>query len=1050
MPKPLPASTWQTDNFAEATSYLTGRTIRRNTDPTRVLLCPETHWESARVQALICGLRMRWCVRTPARLDGKTSKHVWKLLTKLGDKGDSEAVCEFLEAILPQMPAWSGHVKAPWKDMDRTLIKEVLVGLKACDAIAFPAKTGFLRYTRMDCHKEIIDPLVELAARMDHTGNGLSILHQYIRNALLSRTGVIEVGDLTPEVIPDDPGKARFSFFHLLCVAQRDKFGNSVVHNENSYAVLIEQVSKKKTRDLQFRWTTKDRPEMEDWRRAAAEYLEQLGLGNLTAPRTALAAFLDYVIDNPGVPRNPVAYLTQSLDSVPIFTGPPKLGENVRHVKSFLDWIIKKKLTSEDDAGRPILLPGTVNPLAEVRHARRAPSESVREAMPPKLMRRAIAILTESDWAFARQRNARGSIGDWFQWCNPKTGYYEEIWSPVRAVALYVKLRMPFRTIQVRTMDDGSADTMIYDAKRKQMVLNKGPLASGSRKKPIQRGAIQAVQDLGSARTILSCRITTNKTADVNKDAWAKGYLCPWLPDDVSDKLLFLTEWQTMYNPIERVTPWRKLREFEHTKLDDVLVGMENCFLFRNPKNNYGRKDEPITNDDVMWLWLRVNLELERRLEVEGQVGLDGQPIRLITSYNITTGQPATALYDLHALRVSIITNLLETGEISPEMMMKVVGHATVVMVMYYTKHSNVLISDCLYRADKRSLETEQENWVRHLRSMQYKDLRKAVIANSETGAERFASAASGNLLRLFIGVCPVGGTQCHVGGAKMTSRVNEQVYGPIPGGRSNCAGCRFLITGEPFLHGIHAEFNTRSFENTGLQRTRDAVDDRFEVLEAQRRQCELSGVPFPEFRDLDRASDDLAEIDARLAQLGTEMANLMALEAQTRRLVDEQRRAGATRLALVTGDFDSVRIALMESTEIDLADRLCDAADFYPSIAARGNLTELAAYFRGQRYDRALRRERLDPRFYDMDPGTSIYVGNRLMQYLELNIGRSATLRVLDGENSLSDECRSRGLLPEAFVAQFAEVIENSLADRVRMPKRSASESRYLPGNQQ
>lgn len=1034
---------WQTDNFADAISYLTGRAILRNTDPERVLLCPEERWDPAGVRTCVLAFHTARRDRTLRRRSAGFSRHLNDLIETLAATGDAAAVGRFLDAILPHVGAWGGATaSAPWTQVDRTIIKECLIQLNTCNAIAFPPGSAFLGYTRLECRTDLLDELMGLAVRMKYTGNTLSILRQYLRRILLARAGLSEVGDLTPEVVPDDPGKLRRTFFRLLCVAQRDKHGNAVIHNENSFAALSTLSAKKKSRDLQFLWATDDRPDMEDWRSAAADYLAQIETSSLITPRSAVGAFLQYVIDNPPVPRNPVAYLTRSIDGVRPYEFYQSNRENLRQVKLFLDWIIRTRLTSEDDEGRPVLLPGTVNPITERARSEARPTETVREAMPPKLMRRALEILTEDDWAFAKQRTSVRLGGDWFRWRNPETGDFEETWSPVRAIALYVKLRMPFRTIQVRMMDDGSADTLVCDRDAHRMVPNRGPLASGSREKPVLRGAVQAVQDRETGRTLLCCRLTTNKTADINKDAWNKGYLCPWLPDDVAEQLLFLAEWQRRYNPIAHPTPWRKLREFEHTKSDDVLFGMANCFLFRNPKNQYGRQDEPITGDDIMWLWAHLNHELERRLEAEGQLGLDGQPIRLVTAYHATTGQPTQTLYDLHALRVSIITSLLETGEASPEMMMKVVGHATVVMTMYYTKHSNLHISDCLHRADRKVLETEQENWVRHLRSLQYKDLRKAVVANSETGAQQFAHAASGNLLRTTIGICPVGGTQCHAGGAKMTKRVDEQVYGPVAGGRSNCAGCRFAITGEPFLHGIHVEFNARSFENVGLQRTRRKVEDHFEELEARRRQCAISGIPFPEYRDLDRVSDDLAEIDARLAQVATEMANLAALEAQIRRLVDERRRDGVEGLALVAGDFESVRIALEETTEIDLADRLCEAAVFYPSIAARGNLTELAAYFRGQRYDRVLRRERLDPRFMDMDSETSTYVGNRLMEFLELNIGRRATLRVLEGDASLTGECQRIGLLPEAFVAKFSDELDILLSEAHRMPGREPSQN--------
>ena len=38
-----------------------------------------------------------------------------------------------------------------------------------------------------------------------------------------------------------------------------------------------------------------------------------------------------------------------------------------------------------------------------------------------------------------------------------------QLWSPVRAMVLYLKLQLPLRTYQVRMLDSGEADTFRYD-----------------------------------------------------------------------------------------------------------------------------------------------------------------------------------------------------------------------------------------------------------------------------------------------------------------------------------------------------------------------------------------------------------------------------------------------------------------------------------------------------------------------------------------------------------------------------------------------------------
>jgi hypothetical protein len=71
-----------------------------------------------------------------------------------------------------------------------------------------------------------------------------------------------------------------------------------------------------------------------------------------------------------------------------------------------------------------------------------------------------------------------------------------------------------------------------------------------------------------------------------------------------------------------------------------------------------------------------------------------------------------------------------------------------------------------------------------------------------------------------------------------------------------------------------------------------------------------------------------------------------------------------------------------------------------------------------------------------DLDPETSTYVGNRLMEFLELNIGRSATLRLLDGASSFAEECQRMGILPDIFVARLPEEIDGLLSEGQRLPE--------------
>ncbi|MBF4332699.1 hypothetical protein EAY29_20925, partial [Vibrio anguillarum] len=65
--------------------------------------------------------------------------------------------------------------------------------------------------------------------------------------------------------------------------------------------------------------------------------------------------------------------------------------------------------------------------------------------------------------------------------------HFYVIWSPVRAMALYLKLQLPLRTFQVRMLDSGEADTWRYESG--QWIKNDvNDFVEGSEKRPWQKG----------------------------------------------------------------------------------------------------------------------------------------------------------------------------------------------------------------------------------------------------------------------------------------------------------------------------------------------------------------------------------------------------------------------------------------------------------------------------------------------------------------------------------------------------------------------------------
>jgi hypothetical protein len=209
-----------------------------------------------------------------------------------------------------------------------------------------------------------------------------------------------------------------------------------------------------------------------------------------------------------------------------------------------------------------------------------------------------------------------------------------EMWSPVRSVALLVKLILPLRTFQVRTLDSGEADTWRYAAGN--WTLNPSRLAQGSERRPLQQGVFRRSDPLAAGEAVSTVLyINTNKTADIAKSGHEKGYVLPWsfggpVHQDVFHWLEKLRAWQEKYNPVSGRTPWTELdgRHIQ-AKSEVQLAGYPDaCFLFRMPEARDGGRHLPLPADTLETQWFRLLEALELRLADRKETHQNGTPIR--------------------------------------------------------------------------------------------------------------------------------------------------------------------------------------------------------------------------------------------------------------------------------------------------------------------------------------------------------------------------------------------------------------------------------------
>jgi hypothetical protein len=589
-------------------------------------------------------------------------------------------------------------------------------------------------------------------------------------------------------------------------LAVPDADGDRIVpsHLGNPFPRMQDKNYDKKS-DLNFAYTLKIDPKLNDWRSVAAEWIKNQKT-SVSHRREAIDKFLIHYIHEQNLERNFGRFLlreTKKPDFVQVLIAAKRKGFrstrllDVKYtsvVAEFLDWVLATKLgdpeTGEWDRSR------FHNPVQRLkRDGLGINTQTDKASLSIRYIRELRGMLAEgrdfSDWTWAQMAMENGTGGDWFlvdrSLIDPKDpdcvarqrnatnyemavkGYPTEVWelwSPARAVALYIKLELPLRTFQVGMLDSGESDTWryIHSPGGGGFVLNHGPLATGSEKRPSQRGVFHRTSKEKEA----GFYINTNKTADINKAESEKGYVIPWANDEVLYWLEKLRNWQERYNPINAPTPWTELEAKHFGKTPphgDVLAQRGSaCFLFRDPSG--GDANKPFYTGSLPRIWYKLLARLEKRCADNGETLDNGTPLRFVDPDSFLGTS-----FPLHALRVSLISYFILDLKLPIAVVSKMIaGHASIIMTLYYTKFGKAYMREVLSEAEKNELEAERNNHRRFLADATLEQVSQRFAYVSEDAlksaiSNRYAVAA-------FVfddkGICPNGATLCDVGGERI------------------------------------------------------------------------------------------------------------------------------------------------------------------------------------------------------------------------------------------------------------------------------------------
>lgn len=886
----------------------------------------------------------------------------------------------------------------------------------------------FCQISKDSCGKkhsmmEVIAPSLEILPNAMVVNRMDSMLFRFAACSI----GISHVDDIVPGAVPKHVlSMMNRSFSQLLKII---RVNQCLRHDP----ILVPQTplwhgkaGKSKTGDHKLDWAGPQYYcQLAVWHSNLAEWISKR---SSPGPGTRCAEFiLNYLIEFSEVARTPHEFMSRSYSNpYPITTRlSDKLKTPVSHMAvtnlchEFFDWLLIEKLSALNDLGRPIPSPDHWNPIGRIASAPK-PVQTHREAIPTRFIKEMVQIITEDDWAWPKTIDL-----DYFSHHDSATGVWSRIWCPVRATAMLLKLLLPLRTYQVCMLDSGELDDEIYSDGG--WTANASTLAIARRK----AGVLRKFVDHTTGRFNTGFFINTNKTADRGKDTKAIGYEIPWQHEPAIHALGNLAAWQTKFNPLAKPQQWSDIRDKNTLMVlseESLAMRGEIAFLFRDPTGKF--VNDPLSSSRVKTLWILLLKELELRVARRGEAMPDGSPIRFVASEpkSATGKKQHTPLYDLHSLRVSIITSLATEGGVPIPILSKcIAGHASILMTLYYVKVGASMVNEELALAQKRIDDNEQANFKRFIFERESKSFKPFVLTNDDAGFSALEQKNAHLWSLSDKGVCPVGGALCHIGGPKTTSNTSVGDYAPVPGGPLNCVRCRFFVTGPAFLGGLVAHFNAVGIELMEASDRHRKKEEAIQQLEDELYELGGNDAELLEKIKLaqDRQEEDMKEVDAiasnwhavyAFIERSKAIISRQRAESETKTVefkpakkgkgssqpVDAHSKAPAAlpdELSLVLGgDEADFGVIMQEATRFEAFNSVCQMAVAYPAEKA----IPIANLRRSKLLDAMLSRNGCKPVFATLSDEEAMAVGNQLSTLLLAKLGRVEAANLIEGRRML------------------------------------------------
>lgn len=771
------------------------------------------------------------------------------------------------------------------------------------------------------------------------------------------------------------------------------KYKNLEVKLDNPFGTF--RIKDGRSKDSEFRWFVNLYGEQwESWRILIAEWLATQ-YGSLSHRMRAISIFLENYLalnhSEADIVENffsgQLSFHPTNEDLFNIILSNTNIKQNtdiksiINHIVKFIDWILLNKFTIENIHG--FYVPKYMNPFDKEKTAKIL-NESVHTPLPYHYIRALIKKLCPNefgnfrDWKWAYSYVTSKCGGGWYDvpvelidfndldcvWRKITTRNGSplnliekyQLWSPVAAIGVFIKLHLPLRTYQTRMLDSGEADAERYE--KGKWITNSNKFAIPN----LTKGVFKKITEYKDNQIYTGLYINTNKTADINKLPSEKGYVIPWQNEIVLYWLEKLRNWQEKYNKITSPTACTSLnnshlgQKFANQTLKEM--GHISFLLRHAAAKKKEDRVKPILDSTLNGLWLNLLIDFEKDIAKEGQTFSDGSRIKFVEISPNSKRLKYYSLFPLHSLRVSFITSYLQDGKVPLPILSKLLaGHSSLLMTMYYAKFSPNHMQTIISEAQNKMEQSKYDSLKLFIRDHDINEIQKRMIFDDITSISAILKGR--NILgweQKHHGICLAGGNTldiretdestrnagCWNGGGTTESEDKQQrlnVFEPVPHGAENCVRCRWFITHVSYIPQLIAHFNILSYKANLSANAARKANENIITLEKQKEVCLKEGKKFTEVRELERQFKEyrleLTEADEYCKDI---IATLNIIE---RINYQEKNRDNENQKIIAVGNEKDLEFAFLENkSELLHLCILCDDAEIYPDLYNKLNKT--------------------------------------------------------------------------------------------------------------